>query len=60
MFSEEKCPNCGNGDYEVQDYDENYQDDYFSRSWYCKCGNCKSDFTITYLYELKKIEVSES
>ena len=60
MFSEEKCPSCNSGDYEVQDYEEDYQDDYFSRDWYCKCGNCKSLFTITYLYKLTSVEVSAS
>ena len=58
MFSEEKCPYCASGDYEVQNYEEDYQDDYFTRDWYCKCSSCKSDFTITYYYELKKVEVS--
>jgi membrane protease subunit (stomatin/prohibitin family) len=28
--------------------------------WVCTCGNCKSQFTITYIYELKRVEVSES
>ena len=60
MFSEEKCPSCNSGDYEVQDYEEDYQDDYFSREWYCKCDNCKSLFTITYLYKLTSVEVSAS
>jgi len=60
MFREEKCPSCGSGDYEVQDCEENFQDNEYSCEWYCKCDNCKSDFVITYLYELKHIEVSGS
>jgi hypothetical protein len=60
MFSEERCPHCACGDYEVDDYTEDYQDDYYSREWVCTCGNCKSQFTITYVYELKRVEVSGS
>lgn len=60
MFVEEKCPNCGSTDYEIQDDTENFQDDYCSREWYCECCNCKSEFVITYIYELKSIEVSAS
>ena len=59
MFSEEKCPNCGSGGYEVQDYEEDYVGEDFTRGWACKCSNCKSNFIITYYYGLKKIEVSE-
>lgn len=58
MFNDEKCPYCNSGDYEVQDYMEDYWDDNFTREWQCKCSDCKSDFTITYYYELKKAEVS--
>ena len=58
MFDEERCPNCDSGDYEVQDYEENYWDEGFTREWACKCSNCKSNFIITYYYELKKVEVS--
>lgn len=60
MFSEERCPHCACGDYEVDDYTEDYQDDYYSREWVCTCGNCKTQFTITYVYELKRVEVSDS
>ena len=58
MFSEEKCPHCASGDYEVQNYEENYWDEAFTREWHCQCSNCKSNFTITYYYELEKVEVS--
>ena len=58
MFDEEKCPHCGESNYSTQGYEENYQDNYFTRDWYCKCDNCKSDFVITYLYELKKVSAS--
>ena len=60
MFDEEKCPRCGKSNYSTLDYEENYQDDYFTRDWYCRCDNCKSNFVITYLYELKSIKVSAS
>lgn len=52
------CPHCESSDYEVQGYDEICENDYFSQIWYCQCDNCKSRFTITRLYELKKVEVS--
>lgn len=60
MFSEEKCPSCDSGDYEVQDYAEYYWDKDFTRVWDCQCSNCKSNFTITYYYGLKEVEVSVS
>ena len=60
MFSEERCPHCERDNYEVDDYTEDYQDDYYSREWECTCTNCKAHFTITYIYELKRVEVSES
>lgn len=60
MFSKERCPHCACDDYEVDDYTEDYQDDYYSREWVCTCGNCKTQFTITYVYELKRVEVSGS
>jgi len=61
MFDEERCPYCECGDYDVDDYEEDYQDDYFTREWICTCTNCKASFVITYLYKLKSVEVvSES
>lgn len=58
MFSEEKCPYCDSGDYDVQNYTEDFWDDGITREWDCQCSNCKSNFTITYYYELIKVEVS--
>ena len=60
MFSEEKCPYCDSGDYEVQNYEEGSWDDGIFREWDCQCSNCKFHFTITYYYELIKVEVSAS
>lgn len=60
MFSEERCPHCACGDYKVNDYIDDYQDNYYLREWACICANCKTQFTITHTYELKKVEVSDS
>lgn len=58
MFNEEKCPYCDSGDYEVQNYEEHWEDKSLTLEWDCQCSNCKSNFTISYYYELKKVEVS--
>ena len=44
------CPMCGNEDYEIGDYGENFDDeDYYSRWWLCRCKKCG------YCYEVEKI-----
>ncbi len=60
MFNEEQCPLCGSKDYTVQDYNEDYFDDSFIYERICQCGNCKSNFIITYQYKLTSVKVSAS
>lgn len=59
MFSEEHCPSCESGDYDVLGYFEDATDKGYSREWSCKCKDCNADFNITYNYDLVQILVTK-
>lgn len=62
MFSEDKCPNCGLEDYEINDYWDDFDEEGGIRVWKCTCSKCHQKFDITYAYKCTEItvEVSES
>lgn len=58
MFEEEKCPTCGNADYETEDYGEEFDYTSARQWWECKCSKCGQPFVIERTYNLKSVEVS--
>ena len=58
MKYEEKCPICGDENYEVEDYDDSYDCDGGEQWWYCRCLNGHK-FSITKIYELKNVIIEE-
>lgn len=58
MFEEEKCPTCGNADYEIEDYGEEFDYDSACQWWKCICSQCGQHFMIERFYDLKSVEVS--
>ncbi len=62
LFSEEKCPNCGSSDYEVDIFWDDFDEDGGRRVWECVCSSCYTRFNIMYEYKCigTTVEVSES
>ena len=60
MFEEEKCPTCGNTDYETEDYYEEFDYTSARQLCECKCSKCGQPFVIERTYNLKSVEVSAS
>ncbi len=61
---DEKCPNCLSGEYDVDNYWDDFDEDGGIRVWECICSSCHKKFDITYEYKCIKttveIEVSAS
>ena len=57
MFSEEKCPNCGFEDYDINEYWDDFDEDGGIRVWKCTCPKCHKNFEITYEYKCTGITV---
>ena len=56
----ESCPDCKLGDYTVESYEESNTPSGIEQTWYCKCDNCRTRFTIQYFYEMVGKTVSMS
>ena len=59
----EVCPECKSGDYTVESYEESTpslteQNSGIEHVWHCKCDNCQTHFTISYIYQLIGTAVS--
>lgn len=57
-MEEEKCPTCGEDNFNIEDYEEDFNDllGTYYKSWKCKCCN-GHDFMITYCYARTKVIV---
>jgi len=50
-MSEEKCPKCGNKEYRIDDYNDDFDQDGGAQWWTCTCSKCGCRFTITTTYK---------
>lgn len=60
MFSEEKCPDCGSEEYDIDRYWDDFDEDGGVRWWQCTCSKCHKHFDITYEYDCTRITVEVS
>lgn len=57
MIYEEKCPICGSADYEIEDYQECFDDVGCSQWWICRCPNGHS-FCMEKVYKLTNVVIA--
>lgn len=59
MTYSETCPKCGSEEYEVNDYDDNFDQFGAVQWWACTCTECKTKFQMTKLYKLTEVSIEE-
>lgn len=63
MTYSDACPKCGDYDYEIEDYGDDFDQFGGSRWWKCRCPKCGYHFYMNQVYKLTEVyfeEVSES
>ena len=55
----ENCPECQSEDYEVNDYQDDFDYSGGSRWWTCTCSKCGCKFTITQEYKLIDVTIEK-
>lgn len=59
-FPDESCPVCHDEDYEVLNYENNFNYDDIEQWWDCRCIKCGCRFCITRTYTLTNVTVEKS
>jgi len=57
MLDYEQCPYCGSEDFDISDFDQNFDIDDVSFYWRCNCNECEKVFNIIKWYKLIKTSV---
>lgn len=59
MMYTEACPHCGDENYEITDYGDNFDTYSGSQWWACTCSKCGHKFEITKIYNLAEVTIEE-
>ena len=54
-----KCPYCGSTHYDVDDYEERFDEDWAQYEWRCKCVDCRRFYYETRTYKCIRVEVTK-
>ena len=56
----EACPKCNSDEYEINDYDDNFDQFGAIQWWACTCAKCNTKFYIEKTYKLANVTVEEA
>ena len=59
MMYTEAYPNCGDENYEINDYGDNFDTYSGSQWWAYTCSKCGHKFEITKIYNLAEVTIEE-
>lgn len=55
----EACPKCNSNEYEINDYDDNFDQFGAVQWWACTCAKCNTKFHIEKVYKLANVTIEE-